>query len=198
MVEPPVATQAFSRAFGGDAGAARGEGGLAGEGGREVVGDGVPGLAVEGADVGEDAVDGVRVGDAAIGGPEGEAVVEGVDGVVGELDRPVGAGVFGFVDAEVGGVVADAHEVGDAVADALDVAELEASAPGTTPACQVLPPSLVWVKVPPAPEAQTTRALTGLTAMSSWVVPLFCGVRVGWWGFAYVVLGVDEGGGGGD
>src|SRR4029077_13744132 len=53
------------------------------------------------------------------------------------------------------------------------------SAPGTTPAFQVLPPSVVTTNVPARPEAQTTCGFTGLTAISPFVVPLFCGVRVG-------------------
>src|SRR4051812_12882668 len=54
-----------------------------------------------------------------------------------------------------------------------------ASAPGTTPARQVLPPSVVTVKVPCAPAAQATRALTGLIATSWLGVPLCWGVMVG-------------------
>src|SRR6266581_8808760 len=41
-----------------------------------------------------------------------------------------------------------------------------ASAPGTTPAFQFLPPSVVTTNVPPRPDAQTTRGFTGLTAIS--------------------------------
>src|SRR5215471_7836207 len=54
------------------------------------------------------------------------------------------------------------------------------SAPGTTAAFQVAPPSVVTTYVPPVPAAHTTRELTGLTEISSCVVPLCCGVRVGW------------------
>src|SRR4029450_2112828 len=56
------------------------------------------------------------------------------------------------------------------------------AAPGTTPDLQVAPPSVVTVNVPARPLAQTTRLLTGLTAISPCVVPLFCGVSVGWRG----------------
>src|SRR6058998_2698 len=53
------------------------------------------------------------------------------------------------------------------------------SAPGTTPARQCAPPSVVTAYVPPTPLAQTTRGETGLVAWSRLVVPLCCGVRVG-------------------
>src|SRR5438105_1477053 len=49
------------------------------------------------------------------------------------------------------------------------------SAPGTTPACHVLPPSVVRVNVPSLPLAQTTRSFTGLPAMSPLTVALFWG-----------------------
>src|SRR5881409_487949 len=54
-----------------------------------------------------------------------------------------------------------------------------ASAPGTTPALQVAPPSVVRAYVPATPLAQTTCGLTGLIACSRLVVPLCCGVTVG-------------------
>src|SRR6516225_12058787 len=54
------------------------------------------------------------------------------------------------------------------------------SAPGTTPAFQVFPPSVVTVNVPLRPEAHTTCGFTGLTAMRPFIVPLFCGVKLGW------------------
>src|SRR4051794_15673141 len=53
------------------------------------------------------------------------------------------------------------------------------SAPGTTREVQCSPPSVVRAKVPPTPLAQTTFALTGLTACSRLSVPLCCGVSVG-------------------
>src|SRR5437870_7388550 len=53
------------------------------------------------------------------------------------------------------------------------------SAPGTTPARHVAPPSVVTTYVPPTPLAQATRGLTGLIACSRFVVPLCCGVSVG-------------------
>src|SRR4051794_4961860 len=53
------------------------------------------------------------------------------------------------------------------------------SAPGTTREVQCSPPSVVRAKVPPTPLAQTTFALTGLTAWSRLSVPLCCGVSVG-------------------
>ena len=40
------------------------------------------------------------------------------------------------------------------------------------------PPSVVRTQVPRDPLTQTTRSLTGLTAISSDVVPLTCSVRV--------------------
>src|SRR6478609_8035577 len=55
-----------------------------------------------------------------------------------------------------------------------------ASAPGTTPDLHVAPPSVVTAKVPPRPLAHTTRLFTGLTAIRLCVVPLACGVNVGW------------------
>ncbi len=60
-----------------------------------------PGLSVGGANIGKDAVDRIAMSDAAIGRPEGEAVVEGVRKLVGELNFPVRATVFGFVNAEI-------------------------------------------------------------------------------------------------
>src|SRR5437867_12481872 len=54
-----------------------------------------------------------------------------------------------------------------------------ASAPGTTPALQVAPPSVVRAYVPATPLAQTTCGLTGLIACSRLVVPLCCGVTAG-------------------
>src|SRR4051812_6418346 len=54
------------------------------------------------------------------------------------------------------------------------------SAPGTTPDLHVAPPSVVTANVPPRPLAQTTRLFTGLTAIRLCVVPLSCGVSVGW------------------
>ena len=53
------------------------------------------------------------------------------------------------------------------------------SAPGTTPGCQVFPPSVVITYVPKRPTAHTTRASTALMAMSPEVVPLVCGVTFG-------------------
>src|SRR5256885_7762575 len=53
------------------------------------------------------------------------------------------------------------------------------SAPGTMPARQCAPPSVVTAYVPPTPLAHTTRGETGLIACSRFVVPLCCGVRVG-------------------
>src|SRR5438067_8059546 len=53
------------------------------------------------------------------------------------------------------------------------------SAPGTTPACQCLPPSVLTTKVPPVPLAHTTFEFTGLIPISVAAVPLFCGVKVG-------------------
>src|SRR2546428_12359461 len=53
------------------------------------------------------------------------------------------------------------------------------SAPGTTPARQCAPPSVVTAYVPPTPLAHATRGLTGLIAWSRLVVPLCCGVSVG-------------------
>src|SRR3954464_11263520 len=55
----------------------------------------------------------------------------------------------------------------------------KASAPGTTPAFQVSPPSVVTVNVPLQPDAHTTCGFTGETAMRPLVVPLSCGVSVG-------------------
>src|SRR5689334_4892316 len=55
-----------------------------------------------------------------------------------------------------------------------------ASAPGTTPDRHVDPPSVVTANVPPRPAAHTTRLFTGLTAIRLLVVPLSCGVSVGW------------------
>src|SRR5712671_4107621 len=52
-------------------------------------------------------------------------------------------------------------------------------APGTTRDRQCAPPSVVRAKVPPTPLAQTTLALTGLTACNRLSVPLCCGVSVG-------------------
>jgi hypothetical protein len=49
-----------------------------------------------------------------------------------------------------------------------------ASAPGTTPAFQVVPPFFVIVNVPPAPLAQATCALSGLIARRLFSVPLCC------------------------
>src|SRR3954452_1986508 len=54
-----------------------------------------------------------------------------------------------------------------------------ASAPGTTPACQCLPPSVVTTNVPPLPLAHTTFEFTGLRPIRDAVVPLLCGVNVG-------------------
>src|SRR3954452_496248 len=53
------------------------------------------------------------------------------------------------------------------------------SAPGTTREVQCSPPSVVTAKVPPTPLAQTTFALTGLTAWRRLSVPLCWGVSVG-------------------
>src|SRR5215472_6771441 len=53
------------------------------------------------------------------------------------------------------------------------------SAPGTTAAFQVSPPSVVTTYVPPVPAAQTTREFTGLTEISNCVVPLCCRVSFG-------------------
>src|SRR2546426_1976239 len=53
------------------------------------------------------------------------------------------------------------------------------SPPGTTPARQCAPPSVVTAYVPPTPLAHATRGLTGLIAWSRLVVPLCCGVSVG-------------------
>ena len=68
---------------------------------------------------------GSMVGDAAIRAPEGEAIVEGVHGRVGEFDFPGRAAVDGFVNLKIVGVVADREQVGDFVANAVDVAELQ-------------------------------------------------------------------------
>src|SRR5207248_10029612 len=54
-----------------------------------------------------------------------------------------------------------------------------ASAPGTTPAFHVCPPSVVTVNVPARPHAHTTCGFTGHTAIRPLVVPLFWGVSVG-------------------
>src|SRR5580698_151288 len=50
---------------------------------------------------------------------------------------------------------------------------------GTLPARHVVPPSVVTTKTLLVPTAQTTLSSTGLTAISSAVVLLFCGVSVG-------------------
>src|SRR6187402_3204593 len=51
------------------------------------------------------------------------------------------------------------------------------SAPGTRPVVHVVPPSVVRTHVPREPLTHTTRSLTGLTAISSEVVPLNWSVR---------------------
>src|SRR5438067_1697819 len=45
--------------------------------------------------------------------------------------------------------------------------------------CHVCPSSVVTVKVPARPDAQTTCGFTGQTAIRPLVVPLFCGVSLG-------------------
>src|SRR5581483_9454246 len=98
--------------------------------GRHAAGNRVPVLSAEGANIREDSVDGITVSDSPIRFPEGEAIVEGVLGMVDELQIPGGSAVKGLVDAEDRRVVADRHEVRDFVADALHVTELESFGSG--------------------------------------------------------------------
>src|ERR1700739_2441833 len=52
-------------------------------------------------------------------------------------------------------------------------------APGTWPERQVLPLSVVTMKVPAVPAAHTIFELTALTAMNNCLLPLSCGVSFG-------------------
>ena len=117
--------------------------------------------------------------DASRRAPEGEAVVERAGQLVLELHGPGGAAVGGFVDAEVGGVVADGLEIGDAIADALDVAELQGFCAGD----YARPPVTSAVggddEGAAASGGPDDAFVHGLTAMRPCVVLLFCGVSFG-------------------
>ena len=84
-----------------------------------------PCASIAGADVREDAVDRVAVRNTTAWRPERKAIVEASCKLILELHGPGGPAVRGFIDAEVGGIVADGLHVGDAIADTFDVAELQ-------------------------------------------------------------------------
>jgi len=114
--------------------------------------------------------------------PECEAVIEGIRIVVLELFCPRYAAVLGLVDAKIRWVPrsSNRHQVGNGGAESLHIAELQHfGAWNYTSSQGVFSPSVVTVKVPARPDAQTTSGFTGQTAIRPLVVPLFCGVSVG-------------------
>ena len=114
--------------------------------------------------------------DAVLRIPEGDGVEEALWDRVGELQRPVLAGVAGFIDARfVAG--AGTHQIDGMRVDGLDAAEIQGFCAGDLAARHVAPPSVVASQVPPLPLAHTVRASTALTPRSEARVLLFAGVH---------------------
>jgi hypothetical protein len=67
----------------------------------------------------------IAMSNASVRRPEREAIVEGTDGLILELQRPIRAAVHGFINPKIGWVVTDGQQIGNLVADTLHIAELE-------------------------------------------------------------------------
>ena len=162
-----------------DAGSARRERKFTRQGRRHVAADVLPCHPVGCAKIREHSVDGVAMQNSTLRRPKRERVIETVWILVLELNRPGGAAVECLVNTESVGLFPIDIKYATLALKASTSRNCKASAPGTTPAFQVSPPSVVTVNVPLRPDAQTTRGFTGDTAIRPLVVPLSCGVSVG-------------------
>jgi len=114
----------------------------------------------------------------ALRGPERHAIVKCADELILELQSPIRAAVDGFVNAKIGGIVANRHQIGNFVADSLHIAKLQRLGTGTTP------PSSPCHRRSSSRMSRHARGphhalIYWLTAINPWVVPLFCGVNFG-------------------